>query len=97
MADGKHTPGPWQVRQTLTPRSDLRYVVQRMLANGQPETRCSASGKRSLFKTSSAANRCARRLNDEARVESELRTKYADQSSLRSVGTMLARATGAQS
>jgi len=89
MADKKPI---WQVHCSV----ETRYVVQRTLANGQVETRCSASGKQSLFKTLAAAKRCMYRLNEDEAAERELRAKYARLPPLPndSLARRIAKATG---
>lgn len=54
----------------------LQLRVVRDAPQGR-EVRRSAGGKESSFKTWAAASRCMRRLNEDERVEAELRAKYA--------------------
>lgn len=63
---------PWR----MATNSGNRFHVVRDTPEGI-EFRASAVGKTSNFMTREAANRVARRLNEDAVIEAELRAKYA--------------------
>lgn len=92
-------PSQWIIVNVRNKAGYNRLAVARNIGEGRLEYVCSASGKQSMFSTYRAASRVARRRNEDAGTEAELKAKYAGLPPLPelTLRQALAQATGGSS